>query len=299
MPIKTGCIKILLILDAELLMMSFVIPNFMLIAAWCLDPLLVLPFEPLVFLPFDPLMFFPLETLVFHPFEPLVFLSFERMVFLLYEPLLLLRHEPMAFFPYEPMVFLPFEPLVFLPFEHMVFLPFQPLVFLPFQPMAFLHFEVLLFFSLPDSFWLQCGFVMVNLGLKGSAEDLGLHCANSWFIPAEEGDMFAALDKFWQDPVNEENIPMMISFPSMKDHLQQNATSHTCQVRCQETVGPVRMTHGMLAHGCTCDEAKRKKRSSKEIDHGVTNCLCRHQICHDLGRALIDDTCSCCFFVRC
>jgi hypothetical protein len=70
---------------------------------------------------------------------------------------------------------------------------------------------------------------MVNIGLKGSAEELGISCANSWYIPTIDGDMFTALDKHWKDPTDQEYIPMMISFPSMKDRAHKGDL-HSCQL---------------------------------------------------------------------
>jgi len=76
----------------------------------------------------------------------------------------------------------------------------------------------------------SCGFVMVNMGFRGSAKELGFTCTNSWYIPTIEGNMFASLAEHWKDPTDVQHIPMMFTFPSMKDHALQQGTKHTCQV---------------------------------------------------------------------
>lgn len=82
----------------------------------------------------------------------------------------------------------------------------------------------------------SCGFVMCNIGLKGSAEELGLTCANLWYHPAREnGDMFAAIDDFFADPSNPDHDPMiMVTFPSIKDPSwkEEHPDQTTCQLLC-------------------------------------------------------------------
>jgi phytoene dehydrogenase-like protein len=47
----------------------------------------------------------------------------------------------------------------------------------------------------------SCGFIMANIGLRGSAEELGLTCANLWYHPTRaDGDMFGAVGDFMADP---------------------------------------------------------------------------------------------------
>ncbi len=82
----------------------------------------------------------------------------------------------------------------------------------------------------------SCGFVMANIGLRGTAEELGLTCANLWYHPArEDGDMFGAVDDFMADPMNPDHDPaVMITFPSIKD--SEGAEAYpgktTCQILC-------------------------------------------------------------------
>ena len=80
------------------------------------------------------------------------------------------------------------------------------------------------------------GFVMVNVGMRGSAEELGLTCANLWYHPARaDGDMFGAVDDFMADPYNPEHDPMiMITFPSIKDQEREDRYQGktTCQILC-------------------------------------------------------------------
>mmetsp|Transcript_2397 Transcript_2397/g.5727 ORF Transcript_2397/g.5727 Transcript_2397/m.5727 type:complete len:611 (-) Transcript_2397:452-2284(-) len=75
------------------------------------------------------------------------------------------------------------------------------------------------------------GLVMVCLGLNGTKEELGLTNVNSWYIPVDkEGCHFGALEAHWKDPTHPDYLPMMISFPSMKDHDEWGAKNHSCQV---------------------------------------------------------------------
>lgn len=82
----------------------------------------------------------------------------------------------------------------------------------------------------------SCGWVMANIGLQGTAEDLGLTCTNLWYHPTrKDGDMFGAVDDFMADPSNPDHDPMlMITFPSIKS--RKGAGTHgdktTCQMLC-------------------------------------------------------------------
>jgi all-trans-retinol 13,14-reductase len=82
----------------------------------------------------------------------------------------------------------------------------------------------------------SCGFVMANIGLRGSAEELGLTCANLWYHPTRaNGDMFGAVADFMADPNNPEHDPMiMVTFPSIKDRdgAETYAGKTTCQILC-------------------------------------------------------------------
>lgn len=79
----------------------------------------------------------------------------------------------------------------------------------------------------------SCGFVMANIGLRGSAEELGLTCANLWYHPTRpDGDMFGAVADFMADPENAGHDPMiMVTFPSIKAGKTASRTT-TCQLLC-------------------------------------------------------------------
>jgi all-trans-retinol 13,14-reductase len=80
------------------------------------------------------------------------------------------------------------------------------------------------------------GFLMANIGLSASPEELGLTCANLWYHPTRaDGDMFGAVSDFMADPLNPAHDPMiMVTFPSIKDGLgeEAHAGKTTCQVLC-------------------------------------------------------------------
>ncbi|MEZ4352442.1 MAG: NAD(P)/FAD-dependent oxidoreductase [Myxococcota bacterium] len=83
----------------------------------------------------------------------------------------------------------------------------------------------------------SCGFVMANIGLRGSAEALGLTCANLWYHPTrDDGDMFGAVEDFMRDPRDPAHDPMiMVTFPSIKDRESaggQRDPKTTCQILC-------------------------------------------------------------------
>ena len=79
----------------------------------------------------------------------------------------------------------------------------------------------------------SCGFVMVNIGLDGCAEELGLTSANLWYHPTRpDGDMFGAIADFMADPGNPDCDPMaMVTFPSIKAG-QGGGPKTTCQLLC-------------------------------------------------------------------
>jgi phytoene dehydrogenase-like protein len=79
----------------------------------------------------------------------------------------------------------------------------------------------------------SCGFVMANIGLNGTAEELGLTCANLWYHPTRpDGDMFGAIEDFMADPENPDHDPMiMVTFPSIKAG-DADSPKTTCQLLC-------------------------------------------------------------------
>ena len=83
----------------------------------------------------------------------------------------------------------------------------------------------------------SCGWVMANIGLRGTAEELGLTCTNLWYHPTrEDGDMFGAVSDFMADPMNPDHDPMlMITFPSIKSRKGGGGAlgdKTTCQMLC-------------------------------------------------------------------
>jgi phytoene dehydrogenase-like protein len=82
----------------------------------------------------------------------------------------------------------------------------------------------------------SCGFIMANIGLRGTAEELGLTCANLWYHPTrDDGDMFGAIDDFMSNPTDPGHDPMiMVTFPSIKARqgATQNGDKTTCQILC-------------------------------------------------------------------
>ncbi len=82
----------------------------------------------------------------------------------------------------------------------------------------------------------SCGWVMANIGLRGTAKELGLTCTNLWYHPTrEDGDMFGAVEDFMADPLTSGHDPMvMITFPSIKDRegAKKFGDKTTCQILC-------------------------------------------------------------------
>eukprot|EP01059_Diplonema_ambulator_P014093 TRINITY_DN2491_c0_g1_i1.p1 TRINITY_DN2491_c0_g1~~TRINITY_DN2491_c0_g1_i1.p1 ORF type:complete len:616 (+),score=247.16 TRINITY_DN2491_c0_g1_i1:49-1848(+) len=78
----------------------------------------------------------------------------------------------------------------------------------------------------------SCGFVMANIGMKGTAEELGITNANLWYVPVDkDGDMFEAMRTYYADPIKAGEPPIMVTFPSVKDQsADKNANKTTCQM---------------------------------------------------------------------
>merc|ERR1740129_752906 len=61
---------------------------------------------------------------------------------------------------------------------------------------------------------------MANIGIKGSAPELGLECANMELLPVGNGmSVFDGIRRYLEDPlgVPPMEIPMMFTYPSVKD----------------------------------------------------------------------------------
>lgn len=66
------------------------------------------------------------------------------------------------------------------------------------------------------------GFVMCNIAVEGSADELGLDCSNLWLQPCAEEhgrSLAAGVGAYFADPlgVPSDQVPLMITFPSTKD----------------------------------------------------------------------------------
>merc|ERR1719356_470789 len=69
------------------------------------------------------------------------------------------------------------------------------------------------------------GFVMANIGIKGCAAELNMECANMELLPAGQGmSVFEGVRRYMDDPlgVPAKDIPMMITFPSVKDRAHKS-----------------------------------------------------------------------------
>mmetsp|Transcript_7348 Transcript_7348/g.11549 ORF Transcript_7348/g.11549 Transcript_7348/m.11549 type:complete len:451 (+) Transcript_7348:232-1584(+) len=73
------------------------------------------------------------------------------------------------------------------------------------------------------------GFVMANVGIKGNCmEELELECCNLWTQPAGQGkSIFQGVEDYLADPlgVPVREIPLMITFPTMKNRLYNENAS--------------------------------------------------------------------------
>ena len=85
----------------------------------------------------------------------------------------------------------------------------------------------------------SCGFVMANIALDGTADELGISSANLWLQPASEAndwDVFGGIDAFFDSPLDVPvaHIPAGITFPSVKDRshagARQQPSHHACQI---------------------------------------------------------------------
>ena len=78
----------------------------------------------------------------------------------------------------------------------------------------------------------SAGYVMLNVGLKGTPEELGIKNQNTWIIPTDKaGDLFGPMKKFYEDPFAEDaEIGALITFPSVKDQTSESKGKTTCQI---------------------------------------------------------------------
>lgn len=84
------------------------------------------------------------------------------------------------------------------------------------------------------------GYVMANIGIKGSAAELKLECTNLELLPAGQGlSVFDGIRAYMKDPLGVPplEIPMMITFPSVKDRAYKHKAKagdkyETAQILC-------------------------------------------------------------------
>lgn len=82
------------------------------------------------------------------------------------------------------------------------------------------------------------GYVMANIGIKGSALDLGLECTNLELLPAGHGvSIFDGVRAYLDDPlgVPPMEIPTMVTFPSVKDRSYRREPEAATKGRACET----------------------------------------------------------------
>eukprot|EP00928_Gymnodinium_smaydae_P043504 TRINITY_DN29132_c0_g1_i1.p1 TRINITY_DN29132_c0_g1~~TRINITY_DN29132_c0_g1_i1.p1 ORF type:complete len:699 (+),score=92.16 TRINITY_DN29132_c0_g1_i1:149-2245(+) len=84
------------------------------------------------------------------------------------------------------------------------------------------------------------GFVMANIGIRGSAKELQLECTNMELLPCGNGmTVFDGIRAYLDDPIGvpPDGIPLMITFPSVKDRANEKARHateghETAQILC-------------------------------------------------------------------
>eukprot|EP01061_Rhynchopus_euleeides_P025927 TRINITY_DN4221_c0_g2_i1.p1 TRINITY_DN4221_c0_g2~~TRINITY_DN4221_c0_g2_i1.p1 ORF type:complete len:602 (+),score=290.86 TRINITY_DN4221_c0_g2_i1:109-1914(+) len=83
-------------------------------------------------------------------------------------------------------------------------------------------------YLVPDA----AGFLMANIGMKGTPEELGIENINTWIVPADKnGDMYPAMKKFAADPfADDSESGTLITFPSIKDNNFDGKGKTTCQM---------------------------------------------------------------------
>lgn len=78
------------------------------------------------------------------------------------------------------------------------------------------------------------GFVMVNIGMACTGDDIGATRANTWHIPLDaSGDIFGPMQEYFNDPLRETApASAFITFPSLKDvtYKDRNPNKTSCQV---------------------------------------------------------------------
>lgn len=83
--------------------------------------------------------------------------------------------------------------------------------------------------SVPQS----AGFVMANIGIKATAEEIGASSSNFWHIPLDgDNDIFGPMRKYFSNPMGVGmDMPAFITFPSCKDKKWE--ADHPGRLSCQ------------------------------------------------------------------
>lgn len=79
----------------------------------------------------------------------------------------------------------------------------------------------------------SAGFVMVNIGMKATAEEVGAETSNTWHIPVDDSnDAFGPMKRYFSSPTSVGmDMPAFITFPSCKD--KKWSQEHPGRVSCQ------------------------------------------------------------------
>eukprot|EP00301_Raphidiophrys_heterophryoidea_P005546 c12316_g1_i2.p1 GENE.c12316_g1_i2~~c12316_g1_i2.p1 ORF type:complete len:600 (+),score=136.11 c12316_g1_i2:304-2103(+) len=76
----------------------------------------------------------------------------------------------------------------------------------------------------------SAGFLMCNIGINGTPEELDITNVNIWYLPVtKDGDIFAPMVKYFEDPITND-MPCMITWPSVKDSQSNKKGKVTCQM---------------------------------------------------------------------
>jgi len=89
--------------------------------------------------------------------------------------------------------------------------------------------------SLPPLLTYSMGWVMANIGIRANPEEVGITCTNAWIQNCSEKngwDLFKGNTDYFKDPLNADTIPMMVTFPSLKDRACVDGKDNriTCQL---------------------------------------------------------------------
>uniref|UniRef100_A0A0G4HEK9 Amine oxidase domain-containing protein n=1 Tax=Chromera velia CCMP2878 TaxID=1169474 RepID=A0A0G4HEK9_9ALVE len=79
----------------------------------------------------------------------------------------------------------------------------------------------------------SCGFVMLNIGIEGRAEELGVSNCNVWHLPVDkDGDMYSPMLSYFDAPLADDtDPPAFITVGSLKD--QSYSEKHPEKTSCQ------------------------------------------------------------------